>query len=86
MFMNWLPQGALFNSAYFNQEISRPLAAELQGESGPKSRPRTLLHMDSTKPHTSKANLAIMEALHFKRTAQSLSSPAMGLSDFFLFG
>jgi hypothetical protein len=50
--VNWLPQGASFNGAYFSQEF--------QPEGRAKRRPWTLLHMVNVKLHTSKWQLARM--------------------------
>jgi hypothetical protein len=56
MLMNWLPQGVYFNSVYFNQEISQPLAIELKGKRRPNHYASALLHIDNAKSHTSKLN------------------------------
>jgi hypothetical protein len=84
--MNWLLQGASSNGAYFNQRIFQPLVVELQGQSWSKRYPWTLLHIDNTKPHISRSNLAIIKELHLKRTARLPFSPDIAFFDFFLFG
>jgi hypothetical protein len=81
-----LPQNASFNGEYFNENILRRIAAELNGGRKKKHRPWTLPHMDNAKPHMSKRNLARMEELHLKRTAHPTFSPDMASLDFFLFG
>jgi hypothetical protein len=73
--VNWIHQGASFKGAYFDQEIVQPTVAELQREGKSKHYPWTLLHMDNTKSHMSKCNLARMEDLYLKCTAdRSFSS------------
>jgi hypothetical protein len=82
--VNWIHQGASFNGAYFDREIVQPTVAELQKEGKSKHYLWTLLHMDNTKSHTSKYNLARMEELHLKCTADRSFSSDIALSDIFI--
>jgi hypothetical protein len=81
--INWLPHGASFNEAYFDENILQPMASELHTGEKKKHCPWPLLHMDNTRPHTSKQNLARTEALRLKRVAHPPFSFNIALSDFF---
>jgi hypothetical protein len=62
------------------------MASELHACEKKKHCPWPLLHMDNTRPHTSKRNLARMEELPIKRIAHPPFSHDIAPSDFFLFG
>jgi histone-lysine N-methyltransferase SETMAR len=81
--INWLPHGASFNGAYFDENILQPMASELHAGEKKKHCPWPLLPMDNARPHTSKRNLARMEELRLKRVAYPLFSPDIAPSDFF---
>jgi hypothetical protein len=59
------------------------MAAELQREGKLKCYPWTLVHIDNAKSHMSNWNLAGMEKLCFKCTADLASNPDIVPSDFF---
>jgi histone-lysine N-methyltransferase SETMAR len=85
-FINWLPHGAFFNEAYFDENILQPMASELQAGEQKKYSPWPLLHMDNARPYISKRNLARMEKLRRKCAAHPPFSSDIAPSDFFLFG
>jgi hypothetical protein len=84
--INWLPHGASFNGAYFDENILQPMASELHAGEEKKHCLWPLVHMDNARPHTSKPNLARMEELRFKRVLHLSFSLDITLSDFLLFG
>jgi transposase len=84
--INWLPNGASFNGAYFDENILQPMASELHAGEEKKHCLWPLVHMDNARPHKSKRNLARMEEMRFKRVPYPPFSHDIAPSYFFLFG
>jgi hypothetical protein len=84
--VDWLPQGASFNGAYFNEHILQVMASELYAREEKKHCLWPLVHVDNARSRTSKRNLARMEELRFKCVSYLPFSPDIAPSDFFLFG
>jgi hypothetical protein len=83
---DWLPQGASFNGAYFDEHILQVMTSELHPGKEKKHRPWPLIHTDNARPQMSKRNLAPMEELRLKRVPHPPFSTYVAPSDFFLFG
>jgi hypothetical protein len=84
--INWLPHGASFNGAYFNENILQPMASEFHAREEKKHCLWPLVHMDNARPYMSKRNLGRIEELRFKRVTHPPFGPEIAPSDFFLFG
>jgi hypothetical protein len=50
--INWLPHGAPFNGAYFDENIRQPMASELRAGEKKKHCPWPSLQMDNARAHT----------------------------------
>jgi histone-lysine N-methyltransferase SETMAR len=83
--VDWLPKGASFNGAYFDEHILQVISSELHGGEEKKHCLWPLVHMNKARLHTSKRNLARMEELRFKRVPHPPFSPDIAPSDFFFF-
>jgi hypothetical protein len=81
----WLPQGASFNRAYFDEHILQVTASELHKGEEKKDCPSPLVQMDNARPHGSKRNLGRIEEAHLKCVTYLPFSWKIAQSDFFLF-
>jgi hypothetical protein len=83
---DWLPQGASFNGAYFDEHILQMMASELHAGEEKKHCPWLFVHMDDARIRVLNRNLARTEELRLKRVPHPPFSPDIAPSDFFLFG
>ena len=84
--IDFLPQGASFNSTYFIDHILTPLfniKENIWSEAGSR---RMWLHLDNCKVHNSKLSSEKIEEYGFKRAPHPPYSPDIAPSDSFLFG
>jgi hypothetical protein len=84
--VDWLPQGISFNGVYFDEHIHQVMAAEFHAGEEKKHCPWPLVHLNNTRSHTSKRNLARMEELPLKSVSHPPFSYDTAPPDFFLFG
>ena len=84
--IDFLPQGAKYNSSYFIEHILTKLY-EKKEIIWPKNAHRNIwLHLDNCRVHNSKVTMSKTEEYGFKRAPHPEYSPDIAPSDFFLFG
>jgi histone-lysine N-methyltransferase SETMAR len=83
--VDWLPQGASLNRAYFDEHILQVMHSELHTGEEKKHCPWPMVHMQNARPHTSMRNSARMQELRLKRVSYPPFSPDIATSDFVLF-
>jgi histone-lysine N-methyltransferase SETMAR len=83
--VEFLPMGRKYNSQFFTKIVLPSIEKKL-AEYRPKLRTTAAhLHVDNTKPHTSKMSMEKIEELGFIMVPQPPYSPDLAPCDFFLF-